>query len=141
VPEFPSLRIYLDSNVLLSASINELSPFRDFWRLSEVGPVLSRYAVGEVTRNLQTAEHNASFAELIRRSEMVSDLDARIIPVDVRLVSKDAPILAAAIGASVDYLATGDRKHFSHLYNTIVSGVRIISPGEFLDTHEDRLLK
>jgi predicted nucleic acid-binding protein len=55
------------------------------------------------------------------------------------LVEKDRPILAAAIAASVDYLITGDKSHFGHLYGTRVSGVYVISPADFLGQYEDRL--
>jgi predicted nucleic acid-binding protein len=141
VLEPQEVRVYLDSNVMLSASINGKSRFLDFWRLTGVTPVLSRYAIDEVMRNLRFVEHRACFAELILRSEIVSDTDVRIIPSHIELVTKDQPILAAAIGASVHYLATGDKNHFGQLYDTSVSGVRIISPGPFLDLFEDRLFK
>jgi predicted nucleic acid-binding protein len=140
VRESQEVRVYLDSNVVISASINGESRFLDFWRLSGVTPVLSRYAIDEVARNLRLAEHKARFAGLILRCEIVSDLDVRIIPSHIELASKDGPILAAAIGASVDFLATGDRSHFGHLYNLRISGVQITSPGHFLDRYEERLL-
>jgi predicted nucleic acid-binding protein len=72
---------------------------------------------------------------------MVSDADVRLIPASIHLVAKDAPILAAAIAASVDYLATGDNNHFGALHGTIVSGVHIMKPTEFLLLHKPRLLK
>jgi predicted nucleic acid-binding protein len=52
---------------------------------------------------------------------------------------KDRPILAAAISASLDYLVTGDKHHFAHLYGMAISGVQIINPTDFLSLHEDRL--
>ena len=55
------------------------------------------------------------------------------------LVEKDRPILAAAIAASADYLVTGDKSHFGHLYGTRVSGVCVFTPADFLALHEDRL--
>ena len=139
MPELVHLRVYLDSNVLFSASLNEYSRFLDFWRLREVTPALSHYAIDEVTRNIRLPAHDARLANLLRRTEIVSDSDSRVIPSSVRLVSKDRPILAAAIAASVDYLATGDKNHWSHLYSTTISGVFVIRPGDFLDLYEDRL--
>jgi predicted nucleic acid-binding protein len=70
---------------------------------------------------------------------MVSDVDVRFVPSHVKLVDKDLPILAAAIAASVDYLVTGDRKHFGLHYNTTVSGVRVLSPADFLTKYKVRL--
>jgi predicted nucleic acid-binding protein len=72
---------------------------------------------------------------------IVSDADVRLIPPKVRVVSKDEPILAAAIAASVDYLITGDKTHFAHLYDRKVAHVYITSPAAFLFQHEDRLPK
>jgi predicted nucleic acid-binding protein len=139
VPELVPLRVYLDSNVLFSASLSESSRFLDFWRLRDVTPVVSHYVIGEVARNIRFPDHNARLASLLRRTEIVSDADNRMIPADVRLVSKDQPILAAAIAASVDYLATGDKNHFSHLYSRRITGVVVMNPADFLDLYEDRL--
>ena len=139
MPKLTYLRVYLDSNVFFSASLNVSSRFLDFWRLRDVMPVVSQYAIGEVMRNVRFPGHEARLADLLSRAEIVSDADSRMIPSDVRLVSKDQPILAAAIAASVDYLATGDKNHFSHWYSRTVSGVFVINPADFLDLHEDRL--
>ena len=140
VPDSGVLRVYLDSNVLFSASREERSRFLEFWQLSNVTPVVSLYAFGEVMRNVRSSDHDARLARLLMRTQIVSDADVRLIPAKVALAGKDQPILAAAIAASVEYLATGDRKHFAHLYNTKVAGVRILTPGDFLNLHEDRLI-
>jgi len=133
------LRVYLDSNVLISASLKESSNFLDFWRLRDVTPVISHYVVEEVLRNVRSPGHDSRLSGLLTRTKMLSDADARTIPSHIRPVSKDQPILAAAIAASVDYLATGDKRHFAHLYGARVCGVLIISPADFLALHEDRL--
>jgi predicted nucleic acid-binding protein len=75
------------------------------------------------------------------RAQIVSDADVRLIPPNATLAGKDQPILAAAIAGSVEYLATGDKSHFAHLYNKSVLGVRILTPRDFLDLHEDRLIR
>src|SRR5258707_459485 len=98
-------------------------------------PVASRYAINEVFRNVRVAAHHLRFEDLVTRTEIVSDADIRFVPPHIALVAKDRPILAAAIAASVDYLATGDKNHFGLLYNSTVSGVRIISPADFLAIH------
>jgi predicted nucleic acid-binding protein len=107
--------------------------------MRNAGIVASHYAVGEVSRNIDVDGHRRRFEALLARTELVSDTDADFIPSHVKLVTKDAPILAAAIFAGVDYLATGDRRHFSHLYGTAILGVRIIRPSDFLELHKDRL--
>jgi predicted nucleic acid-binding protein len=139
VPDPTLLRVYLDSNVLFSASFKEDSDFLDLWRLREVTPVVSHYAIGEVLSNVGSSSHEGRLSRLLTRTQIVSDADVRVIPSNVRLVTKDQPILAAAIAASVDYLVTGDKGHFSHLYFKRVSGVYVMPPGEFLSRYEDRL--
>jgi hypothetical protein len=95
--------------------------------------------VGEVFRNIKSDGHRERFEGLLAQTEFVSDAYVRLIPADIAVVAKDQPILAAAIAASVDYLATEDKKHFAHLYGTSVSGVLVINPADFLDLFEDRL--
>jgi hypothetical protein len=109
--------------------------------MCDVSVVASYYAVGEVSRNIDVDGHRQRFEALLERTELVRDTDADFIPAHVKLVTKDAPILAAAIFAGVDYLATGDKRHFSHLYGTAILGVRIIRPSDFLELHKDRLME
>ena len=138
--EFPPLAVYLDANVLFSASYGLRSRFRRFWSLTNVTPVTSLYAVIEVGRHIKLPGHGLRFDDLIARTRMVSDANPAFVPQSVRLVEKDRPILAAAIAASIDYLVTGDKGHFSHLYFQRVSHVYVINPADFLTLHEDRLL-
>ena len=139
MPEFPAIRVYLDSNVIFSASRDQGSRFLELWRLRGIAVVTSQYVVGEVSRNIKSIGHNQRFESLLAQTEFVSDADVQLIPANVGLVEKDRPILAAAIAASVDYLITGDKSHFGHLYGTRVSGVYVIAPADFLDQYEDRL--
>jgi predicted nucleic acid-binding protein len=140
VPDYPPLRIFLDSNILFSASLHEDSDFRDLWRLRDITPITSQYAIGEVSRNIRIPSQQARFKNLLTKTGAVSDVDVRFVPSHVMLVAKDRPILAAAIAASVDCLITGDKNHFAHLYGGLVSGVLILSPADFLSRHNDRLL-
>ena len=139
MPEFPALRVYLDSNVVFSASRDQRSRFLELWRLRDIAVVISQYVVGEVSRNIKSIGHNQRFESLLAQTQFVSDADVQLIPPNVALIAKDQPILAAAIAASVDYLITGDKSHFGHLYRTRVSGVYVIAPADFLDQYEDRL--
>lgn len=134
------LRAYLDANVLFSASLSEQNGFLNFWRLRGIVPVTSDYAVREVFNNLTGPGHAERFRQLLGRTDRVSDADVRLIPSGISLAEKDRQILASAIGSSVDYLVTGDRNHFSHLYASSVSGVYVMGPKEFLALFEDRLI-
>ena len=57
----------------------------------------------------------------------------------IQLVTKDRPILAAALAARADYLLTGDKRHFSHLYGLKLQGTIVSSPAAFLAQHMDRI--
>jgi len=139
VPDFDPIRAYLDANILFSASYIERHRFLQFWHMEGVTPVTSPYAVGEVRPHLKRPGHAARFDSLLQETEFVSDVDLRIIPSHIQMVDKDKPILAAAIGASLDYLVTGDINHFGHLYDTVVAHVYVISPTDFLNRHFNRL--
>ncbi len=134
------LAIFLDSNVVISACLNERSYFLRFWGLTGVEPVLSRYAIHEIERNLRVPAHTDTLKTLLTRTRIVSEADDRFIPSYIRLAEKDRPILAAAIAASLDYVITGDKHHFAHLYGTAVSGVHILNPADFLALHEPRFI-
>ena len=139
MPDLSSLTYFLDSNVLFSAIYILSSPFRNLWMLADGTPVTSLYVVGEVSRHITTPAQQLRFDDLMAKTQIVSDADLSFVPQSVQLVEKDRPILAAAIAASADYLITGDKAHFSHLYGTRVSGVFVINPADFLDRYEDRI--
>lgn len=139
MPErFAPLRIYLDANILISATYSELSRFGGFWQMKNISPVTSAYAIGEVRRNLLPFQISR-FEELLAKTEIAADPKRCVLPPEITLVEKDRPIVAAAIHARVDFLITGDKRHFGHLYHRTIAGVRIISPAEFLDAHSYRL--
>jgi len=140
VPDFEPIRVFLDANVLFSASYSDRNRFLQFWRMEGVAPVTSRYAIAEVRGHLIRAGHLERFEALVAKTDLVGDVDLRIIPSGVVVVEKDRPILAAAIGASTGYLVTGDKNHFSHLYHATVGFVSVISPTEFLDRFADRVM-
>ncbi len=140
MPDFDPIRAHLDANILFSASHSERNRFLQFWQMEDVTPATSRYAIAEVRPHLKRIGQTGLFDALVARTQLVSDVDLRIIPSQIQLGAKNKPILAAAIGARMDYLVTGDKNHFGHLYNTILLNVYIISPTDFLDRHFERLI-
>lgn len=113
--------------------------FLRLWRLSCVTPVTSAYALGEVHHNIKQSAHHERFDALAAKTRLVSDANTAFVPNHIQLAEKDKPILAAAIAASVDYLITGDKNHFSHLYSRTVAGVSILPPSTFLAAFNCRL--
>jgi predicted nucleic acid-binding protein len=121
------IRVFLDANVLFSAS-NTGSNIASFIRLliEQEETVTSDFAVEEARRNI-----------LLKRPNWTAGLDVllgqlpavRSVQFDlpVTLNSKDQPILCTAIRSGCQYLATGDKRDFGHLYGHTVKGVTIIS--------------
>lgn len=135
---FAPLRIYLDANILISGTYSERSRIVGFWRMKNIHPVTSAYAISEVRRNLLPFQ-TERFDELLARTEIFVAPEVCVLPSEINLVEKDRPILAAAIHAGVDFLITGDKRHFGHMYHRTVAGVHIISPADFLDANSYRL--
>jgi uncharacterized protein len=106
-------RVFLDANVLFSASYDPSCRIARLWRLDEVELVASRLIAAEAIRNIEDKHPGGLeiLRRLLRRCAFVdeSQIDAIVVPVE--LSAKDRPVLAAAIAGRVDYLLTGD-KHF-----------------------------
>lgn len=120
------MKIFLDANVLFSAS-NRTSNIHLFTtQLAKHHElVTSDYAHEEARRNIQLKRPNWSptFAEI---ETLVSKYPSAPLLLDIELVDKDSPILGAAIAYQCDYLLTGDKKDFGHLYNKKFETVTVI---------------
>ena len=124
-------RLFLDANVLFSATYREEAPLRRLWRLIRVELVTSGYALVEAERHLD-AEQRGRLAELVQEVEIVPDVPSADFPPGVALRDKDVPILAAAIAARATHLITGDRRDFGALYGEGLGGVLILPPRDHL---------
>jgi predicted nucleic acid-binding protein len=109
-------RIFIDSNVLFSASLVPNHPFLSFWNHANARAVLSTYVVEEVVRNTVRPGHRRRLEELLRKTEVVEGRDIAL-PTVVELPEKDQPIFAHAIAAGVRFLVTGDKTHFGRYFN------------------------
>ncbi len=136
----PSIRIYVDSNVLFSASYSDRNRLLQFWHLRNVSLVVSSIAITESIHHARRPDHAARLQTLLSSAEVVSNPDARRLPKEVILAAKDRPILTAAIAAKVNFLVTGDKNHFRHLYGTTVGGVYISAPTDLLSRLKDRII-
>jgi uncharacterized protein len=136
-------RAVLDSSVLVSVfltphgSVARLlrEPFRSRYELC-----LSEFILTETAETLLTKSRLRSYAYadadvhefvrwLLTQSEMATDLpELRVVTND----PKDDPIIATAVAAQADYLVTGDRAHLLPIGE--YQGIRILSPGQFLQT-------
>lgn len=125
--------LFLDANVLFSAAWSEDSRVRVLWQLPGARLVTSDYAFDEADRNLKTAPQRLRLEQLMTRVRLCAELsDTGILFTTVTLPDKDLPILLAAIESGATHLITGDRQHFGRLWGTIVDGVRIMNPRDYL---------
>lgn len=135
------IRVFLDASVLFSASYSATGSSREIIRQAiwgDLAIVVSRYVLEEVRRNLATKVPGVleAYEELlvllspeIAKDPTLSEL--REVATYINL--KDAPIIAAAIKAHVDYLVSWDRKHFIDDPQVAArSGLAIVTPDELV---------
>ena len=116
-------RFFLDANILFSAVHDPESRSAVLMAFAKQGRcalVSSSYAAEEARRNIELKRPRAlvRFKQILRGVRLVQEAPAdlvRRVALEQDLPAADAPILAAAFQARVEYLVTGDRSHFGHL--------------------------
>ncbi|MCC6803734.1 MAG: PIN domain-containing protein [Anaerolineae bacterium] len=131
------IRVFFDASVLFAAAYSARGSARDLINLAlqeRITFVVSQQVLEETRRNL-SLDYPEKAAILDR---ILDELNPTIIPNPTKeqvlaaaeyTALKDAPIIAAARNAGVDYLTTYDRKHL--LDPKIVaekSGLSIVTP-------------
>jgi predicted nucleic acid-binding protein len=137
------MRGFVDASVLYAACYSETGSARELLLESVRGHlilVVSPHVLEEVERNLVAKAHQAlpAFETLIKlvdpekaRKPTLEELEQAA----AYTALKDAPIVAAAVAANVDYLVTWDRKHLINPPKVAErSGLRILTPGELMDS-------
>jgi predicted nucleic acid-binding protein len=137
------IRGFVDASVLYAACYSETGSARELLLESVRGHlilVVSPHVLEEVERNLVAKAHQAlpAFETLIKlvdpekaRKPTLEELEQAA----AYTALKDAPIVAAAVAANVDYLVTWDRKHLINPPKVAErSGLRILTPGELMDS-------
>lgn len=136
------IRAVLDANVLVSgfpAASGTLAELIDHWRAGEFQLVTSQHIIGEVSRAWTKPYWLDRFSQpQVTRALALLEKEADVTPITVKVVGiathpEDDLVLATAVSAQVDYLATGDKRlHDVGSYQ----GVAICSPRVFLDLLE-----
>jgi predicted nucleic acid-binding protein len=124
-------RVFLDANILFSASYREDSGLLHLWQLKETELVTSHYALAEAQRNV------VNDSQLERLNGLAVNLLAPLwiqdrLPEGVSIATKDLPILLDAINSQATHLLTGGKQHFGSLYGQVIGGVLVLSPAEYL---------
>ena len=145
------VRVFLDSNVILSGLISDRGAPRIILdlltlKLPFLVGLTGRFNLIEIERNLKKRLPHA----LTVYRKYLPLLDLSITPVpraheiqefSGKIVDKDAPVLASAIRGKADYLVTGDKRHFQELQARGDYAVRIVIPSEFIDQILPEVLK
>ncbi|MBM4465518.1 MAG: putative toxin-antitoxin system toxin component, PIN family [Chloroflexi bacterium] len=135
------IRVFLNASVLFSASYSETGASRDLLREAIRGNlkiVVSRHVLEEAERNLvqKAPEALPAFRELltlvaaeVAEKPALEELKQAATYINL----KDAPIVATAAKAKVDYLVTWDQKHFIDDPKVAEwSGLMILTPDKLM---------
>lgn len=127
------MRIFLDANVLFSASKQPCAMAQLIQVCLDRTHILvmDGYVLAEASKNLDAKfpVGRLKLSELQSRCEFVERPRTQASYPDVTplLPEKDLPVLLSAIDADCDVLVTGDKKHFGGLYGQVIHGVLILS--------------
>jgi predicted nucleic acid-binding protein len=134
------MRVFLDTNVLFSGSYASSGPpgrLLDLAAGQVFRLVVSGIVLAELMRNLRSKAPKA-----ISRAEAAlaaADLEVTGEAPDREMVrwyeaglGSDAPVVAAAIAAEVDYFCTGDRRLQGRAKGGRLGKLRVVSPAELV---------
>lgn len=122
------MRVFLDANILFSASLahSRMRSFLDV--VFQHGECLtSDYAIEEARRNLELKFPPSLplLYSLIKKCELIAALT---MEPGINLKAKDLPILGGAIVGNASHLLTGDERDFGAFFGKTIRGVKIVSP-------------
>jgi len=145
------VRVFLDSNVILSGLLSERGAPRILLdllslKLAFLMGSTGRYNLIEIERNLK--KKMPALFPLFKN--YLPKLNLKVIPLprpeDVRgfsgkIAEKDAPVLVSAIQSKADFLVTGDKQHFGKMKGIGEYPLQIVTPSEFIDSILPEILK
>jgi predicted nucleic acid-binding protein len=135
------IRVFFDASVLFAASYSKTGSARDLLREAvrgNVQVVVTQHVLREAEASLarKAPEALPALHELLELvgpevGELPTLQELREAATYINL--KDAPIVAGAVKARVDYLVTWDRKHFIDDERVArESGLKIVTPDEVM---------
>ncbi len=133
-------RVFVDTSVFFSACYSQTGASFEIFRLALSGSiqlVTSEYVLEETRRNLikKSPEDLSRFQEfqLLVGFEVATPSKQAILKVAEYTELKDAPVVAAAQSAAVDFLVSLDRRHLvGQARVTEQSGISVLLPEELL---------
>ena len=145
------VRVFLDSNVILSGLLSERGAPRIILDLLSLRlPFLigstGRYNLIEIERNLKKKMPSLLFLY----KAYLPKLHLKVIPLPRpgqlrdftgQIAEKDIPVLISAIRGKVDFLVTGDKQHFGKMKELDKFPFHVVTPSEFIDSILPEILK
>jgi predicted nucleic acid-binding protein len=141
-------KVFLDTSALMAGILSPTGAAHEVLRLCEAGvvqAVVSRQVLVEADRNLSAkvpsllSEYRVFLKQVYPL--VVEDPSANGVERAGGVIHpNDAPILAAAIEAQVDFLITWNTRHFQKRSVQSYARFPILTPGEFLDAFRRSIL-
>ena len=145
------VRVFLDSNVILSGLLSERGAPRILLDLLSLGLTFligstGRYNLIEIERNLKKKVPGL----LSLYKAYLPKLNLKVIPLpqpeDLRdfsgqIAEKDIPVLVSALRSKADFLVTGDKQHFGKMKELDKYPFHVVTPSEFIDSVLPEILK
>lgn len=140
------IKIFVDSSVLFAAILSATGHARDLIRYAIAGRVqlvTSEYVLSEVTHNLAVKHPRVAYLldQFVTEVafEVIEATREEVLAAAEYTALKDAPIVAAAVKARCDCLATFDRKHLLNPPEVAErSGLTIATPGTIVKLLSER---
>ena len=140
------MRVFLDASVLFAAAYSATGASREIIRRAirgQIECVVSDLVLEEARRNLGAKAPEAlPSLEAFRQSTAFETVRPRRKEIEKAMeytAGKDAPVVAAARKANVDYLLSLDRRHLVEAPEVHEgSGLAILLPGDFLQRLRER---
>jgi predicted nucleic acid-binding protein len=141
-------QVFIDTSALIAGILSPTGAAHEVLRLCEahvVQAVMSRQVLVETDRNLADKlptllpDYRAFLKHLAPR--IAADPPRASVERAKELIHhNDAPILAAALLADVDYLVTWNTRHFQKKAVRDAAPFPIVTPGEFLEAFRQAIL-
>ena len=140
------MRVFLDSNVILSGLISDKGAPRIILdllslKLTSITGLTGEYNIIEIERNLKKKLPSAipayeKYLPIINLEIIKLPSKTEIKKYSGHTADKDVPVLVSAINGKSDYLITGDIKDFKKLKTSDEFSFEIVNPAEFISEAE-----
>jgi len=138
-----TVKIFLDSNVILSGLLSERGAPRIILdllslRLPFITAATGQYNLMEIERTI--AKKLPNIMDIYR--EYFPKINLTVVPIPKKkdlkkcqgmINDKDLPVLVSAMNFGADFLVTGDKKDFAKLVGDNRLSFKIVSPSELLN--------